>query len=133
MPFLRPKAVPIPLNVRRCEEFVELHAAAPITIADMAAVSGASERMLFQAFRDHRRTSPMAFLKSRRLERAHAELASADAGGRTVGQIADAWGFGHPGRFAKDYRGQFGRNPSDTLHGEPNSGYPGAPDATGDV
>ncbi len=128
-----PKPGPVPQNVRRCEEFVELHAADPITIADMTAVSGASERTLFQAFRDHRRTSPMAFLKSQRLERAHAELASADAGGRTVSQIAGAWGFAHPGHFAKDYRGQFGRNPSDTLRREPNPGYTGAPDATVDV
>ncbi len=128
-----PKPGPVPQNVRRCEEFVELHAADPITIADMTAVSGASERMLFQAFRDHRRTSPMVFLKSQRLERAHAELASADAGGRTVSQIAGAWGFAHPGHFAKDYRGQFGRNPSDTLRRGPNPGYTGAPDASSDV
>ncbi len=132
-PTTRPKAGTAPQNVRRCEEFVELHAADPITIADMTAVSGASERMLFQAFRDHRRTSPMAFLKSRRLERAHAELASADVGERTVGQVAGAWGFSHPGHFAKDYRGQFGRNPSDTLHGEADPGYPDAPDPPGEV
>jgi transcriptional regulator GlxA family with amidase domain len=121
----------VPQNVRRCEEFVALHAADPITIADMTAVSGASERTLFQAFRDHRRTSPMAFLKSHCLERAHAELAG-DAGGRTVSQIAGAWGFAHSGHFAKEYRGQFGRNPSDTLRGERHPGYPGAPDAPGD-
>ena len=126
------EAEAIPQNVRRCEEFVELHAADPITIADMVAVSGASKRVLFQAFRDNRRTSPMAFLKSRRLERAHADLENADAGGCTVSQIAGAWGFGHPGRFAKDYRGQFGRNPSDTLHGEPNPGYLGAPETFSD-
>ena len=132
VPMARPKSAAVPRNVRRCEEFIELHAADPITIADMTAVSGASERMLFQAFRDYRRTSPMAFLKSRRLERAHADLVSAVASGRTVGQIAGAWGFAHPGHFAKEYRRKFGRNPSDTLRGEPDPGYPGGPDASDD-
>ena len=56
----RPKVGAVPQNVRRCEEFVEAHASDPITIADMVAVSGASKRMLFQAFRDYRGTSPMA-------------------------------------------------------------------------
>jgi AraC-like DNA-binding protein len=133
VPMTTPEPKAVPQNVRRCEEFVELHAADPITIADMTAVSGASERMLFQAFRDHRRTSPMAYLKSRRLERAHAELASAEARGRTVSEIAGAWGFAHPGHFAKEYRGKFGRNPSDTLRGEPDPGYLGPPDTSGGV
>ena len=121
----QPKVGPPPQNVRRCEEFVELHANDPITIADMVAVSGASRRKLFQAFRDYRRTSPMAFLKSHRLERAHADLAKADGGECTVSQISGAWGFGHSGHFAKDYRAQFGCNPSDTLHDKPNPGYSG--------
>ncbi len=123
-----PKQGPVPQNVRRCEEFVELHAGGPISIADMTAVSGASERMLFQDFRDHRQISPMAFLKSVRLKRAHAELASADGATHTVSQIAGAWGFAHPGRFAKDYRGRFGRNPSDTLRAGPNPVYDSAPE-----
>ena len=128
----RPKVGAVPQNVRRCEEFVEAHAGDQITIADMVAVSGASKRMLFQAFRDYRGTSPMAYLKSRRLERAHDELASADGSECTVSQIASAWGFGHSGRFSKEYRAQFGCNPSDSLHGEPNPGYSGIPDTLGD-
>ena len=128
----RPKSGAVPQNVRRCEEFVEAHAGAPITIADMVAVSGASKRMLFQAFRDYRGTSPMAYLKTCRLERAHAELASADKSECTVSQIASTWGFGHSGRFAQDYRAQFGCNPSDTLHGKPNPGYYGIPGNLGD-
>lgn len=120
-------------NVRRSEEFVELHAADPITITDMTAVSGASERMLFQAFHDHRRTSPMAFLKSRRLERANADLENANVSGRTVSQIASAWQFAHAGHFAREYRRKFGRNPSDTLRAEPDPGYPDVPDPSGDV
>jgi len=104
VPLTMPDPKAVPQNVRRCEEFVELHAADPVTIADMTAVSGTSERMLFQAFRDHRRTSPMAYLKSRRLERAHAELATAEESGRTVSQIAGACGFAHPGHFAREYR-----------------------------
>ncbi len=126
----RPKVGPVPRNVRRCEEFIELHAADAISIADMTAVSGASERMLFQDFHDHRATSPMAFLKSVRLERAHADLVSANGGERTVSEVANAWRFAHAGQFARDYRGRFGRNPSVTLRGARDLGYPGVRDET---
>ncbi len=40
-----------------------------------------------------------------------------------MGEIAGAWGFAHAGQFARDYRGRFGRNPSDTLRGERYSEY----------
>lgn len=121
-----------PRNVRRCEEFIALHAAEPITIADMTRVSGASERMLFHEFRGHRDTSPMAHLKRVRLERVHADLVASGPGHRTVSQIATAWGFAHPGRFAKDYRARFGRKPSDTLRRAANPGYHDAKDAQRD-
>ena len=123
----------VPQNVRRCEEFIGLHAATPVAITDMTEVSGASERMLFQAFRDYRQTSPMAYLKARRLDGAHADLAGAREGGRTVSQIASGWGFTNPGHFSREYRRKFGRIPSDTLRGEPHPGYPDIPDASGDV
>ena len=125
----RPARRPVSQSIRRCEAFIELHADEPITIADMTRISGASERMLFKEFRDHRSTNPMAFLKSVRLERAHTDLKRAETGHDTVAGIAGAWRFAHPGQFAKDYRLRFGRNPSDTLRRGSNSGYPGAPDA----
>ena len=56
-------------------------------------------------------------LRSVRLDRAHADLVAADPAVDTVAAIALRWGFGHAGRFAKDYRARFRRSPSDTLRG----------------
>jgi AraC-like DNA-binding protein len=84
---------------------------------------------LLQAFRDHRQTTPMAYLKARRLEGAHADLVRADADENTVSEIAGAWGFAHPGHFAREYRRKFGRTPSHTLRRERHPGYPGTSDS----
>jgi transcriptional regulator GlxA family with amidase domain len=113
-----------PQNIRRCEEFIALRAAEPITISDLIRISGASERMLFHEFRTHLDTSPMAYLKKIRLERAHADLEEAHPSQRSVAEIATEWGFTHRGSFAKDYRARFRRNPSDTLRRTPVPGYP---------
>lgn len=103
---------------RAAKDFVEMHLAEPLTVADIAAAAGVSERTLQSAFRSELATTPIAYLKARRLERARADLAdaaTADAVGVTT--IAARWGFGHLGRFAAEYRARFGESPSQTLRG----------------
>lgn len=90
----------------------------PIRIDDVAAAARLSTRALQEAFRRHLDTTPMAYLKSIRLARAHAELRrSSVEEGVTVAEIAYRWGFGNLGRFAADYRREFGRSPSEVLRG----------------
>ncbi|OBJ85556.1 AraC family transcriptional regulator [Mycobacterium asiaticum] len=87
-----------------------------IRIDDVAAAAQLSTRALQDAFRKHLDTTPMAYRRSIRLARAHADLRrSAVDEGTTVAAIAHRWGFGNLGRFAADYRREFGRSPSEVL------------------
>jgi AraC-like DNA-binding protein len=103
-----------PRQVRLVEKYIEAHAQDPLTVGDLAEVAGASARSLYRAFRRHRGYSPMAFLKSVRLDRARKMLMNAgdDA---TVTQVALDLGYHHFGRFSVEYRRRFGERPSQTL------------------
>jgi AraC-like DNA-binding protein len=103
--------------VRRAVAFVDEHAAEPIGVAEIAAAARIGARSLQDAFRRHLDTTPMSYLRQVRLERAHLELQAADPASRTVGDIATRWGFAHHGRFATQYRAQYGRSPSAALRG----------------
>jgi transcriptional regulator GlxA family with amidase domain len=105
-----------PAAVRRAIAYLEDAAAEDVRIGDVAAAARLSTRALQEAFRRHLDTTPMAYLKSIRLARAHADLRQAAVeDGTTVAAVAYRWGFGNLGRFAADYRREFGRSPSEVL------------------
>jgi AraC-like DNA-binding protein len=103
-----------PFFVRRVEQFIEEHARDNIVLADLTGVAGVSTRALQVGFRRFRDTTPMAYLRAIRLELARAELAKAGRHGASVARVANAVGFGHLGRFARDYEARFGELPSKT-------------------
>ncbi|GAA4375859.1 AraC family transcriptional regulator [Nocardioides caricicola] len=103
-----------PRALRRAMDLIEDHCAEPLTTADVAEAVGVSVRALQEAFQSHLDTTPMAYLRSARLRRVHAELV-AGGEGVTVTDVALRWGITHAGRFAQDYRRTFGRSPSETL------------------
>lgn len=105
-----------PDTVRRAIAFINDNAHTDLTIADIAAAASVTSRAVQIAFRRHLDTTPMAYLRQVRLERAHHELLIADPATTTVTTIAARWGFYHPGRFATRYRATFGRAPTTTLH-----------------
>jgi len=105
---------PAPWQVRRVEEYITANWNRPITVEALAAAAGASARSIFKAFRDSRDCSPMAFVKSVRLQHARRMLQRPD-GTTTVVSTAFACGFLNPGHFARDYRLAFGELPSATL------------------
>jgi transcriptional regulator GlxA family with amidase domain len=79
-------------------------------------VSGVGVRALQDGFREAVGASPTAWIRSRRLERAHADLRAAEPGdGTTVTEVAMRWGFSHFGRFSVRYRERFGVSPHETL------------------
>jgi AraC-like DNA-binding protein len=105
-----------PPAVRRAIAYLEGAAAEDVRISDVAAAARLSTRALQEAFRTYLDTTPMSYLKSIRLARAHADLRQASlGGGTTVADVAYRWGFGNLGRFAADYRRAFGRSPSEVL------------------
>ncbi len=82
----------------------------------LAAAASSSPCALQEGFRRHLDMTPMEFVRGVRMARAHEELARADPhSGTNVAQIASRWGFGHLGRFARDYRRRYGQLPSTTL------------------
>jgi AraC-like DNA-binding protein len=103
-----------PGDVKRAIDFIEAHLHLPMTLADIARASGVPGRTLLEHFKDHRSVSPMRYLREARLARARQALRSADVGA-SVTDIAMECGFSHLGRFALEYRGQFGESPSETL------------------
>jgi AraC-like DNA-binding protein len=107
-----------PSVVRRAVAFIDDHAGEPIGLTEIAAAARIGSRTLQEAFRRHLDTTPVAYLRRVRLERAHRELRSADpTAGTTVAEIAARWGFAHKGRFSALYQSCYGHAPSATLRG----------------
>lgn len=104
-----------PRGVREAYEFVNQNAHLPIGPIDIAKAARLSVRSLQHALRRYRDTTPTAMLRSVRLSRVHDELQSSEPALASVTEIARRWGFIQMGRFAGDYRAQFGVSPSDTL------------------
>lgn len=104
-----------PRHVRAAEDFMLSQLDRPLSLEDVAAATGVSARALQYAFRQFRGTTPMAFLRDARLERAHQDLQRA-APGTTVTDVALRWGFSHFGRFSGIYRDRYRRTPRQTLH-----------------
>lgn len=103
-----------PGYVRRAMEYIEAHAAEPLTLADIAAVAGVSVRSLQAAFKTYRGTTPMQCLRDRRVELARQRLMGAEPG-TTVKDVVETLGLGEAGRFSGVYRKRFGERPSETL------------------
>jgi len=103
-----------PKHVRLVEQYIEEHAADPISIEQLVAVSGVSGRALFDGFRRFRNTSPMAHLRACRMLRVREALLN-PMPDVTVSRLAQDWGFFELGRFAGQYRKLYGETPSETL------------------
>lgn len=106
-------ALPRASAAREAAELLEAEPEAAWTVADLAGRVGVSSRGLQAAFARHLGVSPTAYLRGVRLQRVHADLASAEQA--SVTEIALRWGFTHHGRFAAAYRARYGRAPSETL------------------
>ncbi len=105
---------PAPWQVRVIEDYIDANWNQPITVTVLSAAAGASARSIFKAFKDARGCSPMAFVKSVRLNRARHMLTTPTPDTSVVG-VAFACGFLNPGHFSRDYRLAFGELPSATL------------------
>ena len=87
-----------------------------ITLAQIAAAAQVTTRALQYGFRKHYDTTPLAYLRTHRLQHAHRDLRAADPAARlTVAAVARKWGWVKPSRFTADYLQHYGRVPSRTL------------------
>jgi LacI family transcriptional regulator len=78
-------------SVVRALEWMEMHAAKPLSIGQVAEAAGTSVRALHYAFQEDLRTTPARHLQRIRLERARALLAQ---GALKIGAVAEECGFG---------------------------------------
>lgn len=105
-----------PYYVRTVENYIRAHHSEPLTIKQLAAVGGVSERTLLAGFRRYRGVSPKAMQRELRFQGAHDALLAARPGRATVADIATACGFLELGHFAVEYRQRYAETPSTTLH-----------------
>lgn len=102
--------------VRQAESLFEQPAPGrPWSVEVLAGVLGASERTLHRAFVEQYGDGPKAVLEIRRLNRVRRVLLAANPVRGLISRVANEAGFWHMGKFAADYRRQFGELPSETL------------------
>lgn len=108
----RDQQASLPRHVRAVEQFVEVHFAEAIGLDDLLLAAGTSARTLQAGFLRHKGTTPMRYLRDRRLDRARAELKRHP--GARITDVALQCGFTHFGKFAQYYKERFGEVPSTT-------------------
>lgn len=109
----RSTPVLLPRHVRRAVSFMEAHFEQPLTLRRIADEANVSVRTLANGFRQFHGQTPMEYLRSTRLRRAH-EMLSAGTD-ESVTSVALKVGIRHLGRFASLYKSHFGVMPSETL------------------
>ena len=109
----------LPESLRRAMIFISANAGESTTLTDIAEAAFATPRAIQYAFQRHLNTTPMQYLRSVRLDRAHQDLRQGDPTSMTVTQAAARWGFSHVGRFARYYRRCYGQSPQATLKAYP--------------
>jgi len=100
--------------VRRAREIVEADSQGVLTVSELAAGIDVSVRTLQASFRSELKTTPLAYLRRARLQRAREALRCAN-GSTSVTEVALRLGFLHLGRFSIHYKAAFGESPSTTL------------------
>ena len=116
-------------RVHEAVELLRSRPSHPWTVSELASAVSTSVRSLQEGFRHTLDTTPMAYLRRRRLELARQDLITGAPGATTVTEVANRWGFVHLARFAATYRAAFGESPSATLrarraHERPRSDPP---------
>jgi len=101
--------------IRMAMDFVEQHDRECLSVEQLAAAAGVSERTLRDTFVRYFGVPPVQYLNLRTLHQIRRELQSCDPTATTVTEIATRCGVWQFGRMARDYRILFGELPSETL------------------
>jgi len=99
--------------LRMTMEWMEETGELPLTVMELCGKTGFSAPTLYRAFSEEFGVGPKRYLHIRRLTGVRRDLRSSDTT-KCISDIAARWGFWHMGKFAADYRRQFGELPSDT-------------------
>jgi AraC-like DNA-binding protein len=114
-------------RLERARRHVERHLAEPgLTVAGVAAAAGVSVRQLHLLF-EPTGESFARYLQRRRLEETRAALADPAGAGRTVAEIAFAWGFADLTTFYRAFRRAYGAAPGELRPARRLRPPPGSP------
>jgi len=111
---LQPVAVPrlaqtAPQTVRRALLTIEQKMSGPVSLGELAVLSGVSKRQLCRQFLDHLGQTPMSVLRELRLAHARRLLLTTSL---SVTEVGFACGFSQPSHFARAYRRRWSCAPS---------------------
>ncbi len=95
--------------------FISDNLASELTVGEIAAAAGVSIRTLQKGFVDHYFMSPKQMLKIMRLDKARELLKARKDKSCSVSEVCKTVGYGHAGRFSREYAERFGESPSETL------------------
>jgi AraC-like DNA-binding protein len=98
------------------ERLIAEQSGQPLTMRELCANLGISDRTLGARCAEFLGTSPIHYLLLRRLSLARAEIRRSDPASAHVGEIARRFGFTEPSRFSFAYKRAYGEPPSTTLH-----------------
>lgn len=101
--------------VKQAEDYMLAHLDRPLTLSDLCGALHTSSRALSYGFQDIFGMSPMAYLKTLRLQSIYRALKAANPRHESVNSIANRYGFWSLNHFAKDYKTMFCEIPSVTL------------------
>jgi AraC-like DNA-binding protein len=107
----------LPLRYRRAYQYVMDHLSDEnLSVRQIAAHVGVTERALQLAFRAHLGMTPAELIRTRRMERIQGDLR--EHGGRDgVLEVASRWGITNRSTLVHNYRTQFDETPTQTLRG----------------
>lgn len=104
-------------SLRRAKEYIHANLTAALTLPEIANHACVSPRTLEAVFRRNGDPPPLTYARGQRLAAVHQALRAAANEQRptNVTEVALDHGFVHMGRFAAQYRRQYGCSPSETL------------------
>jgi AraC-like DNA-binding protein len=111
---MEPTSTALPGDVVRALDWLRPRLHEPLRLEKLAEAAGVRPRTLETHFRQFLGTTPLGWVRHRRLALARQRLLEADEESTVTG-VALASGFSQLGRFAVEYRKLFGERPSQTL------------------
>jgi AraC family ethanolamine operon transcriptional activator len=97
--------------VRLAREFIHARLSEPLPLSELCRHAGLKVRTLETGFREVTGLTPIAYIRSLRLNAVRRSLNDASAQQRSISNIALDNGFWHLSQFATDYRKLFGETP----------------------
>jgi AraC family ethanolamine operon transcriptional activator len=101
--------------VKQADEYMRSQLETSITLMSLCKALHTSERPLNYGFHEVLGVSPMAYLKTLRLQAVRTQLQRVDPETTAIVEIANRFGFISLGHFSRDYKTMFGELPSETL------------------